>query len=125
LKEQVRESGRKENLIKVISHNSWNYSTLNNYNNSNLPKPVIKKSIIEIMRDNEMQLRDPSTQYKNFSSWQEKVRARIQDRIIKEIHQRNLSMEESWKKIIEKEKMLETLLKDFDYVPKKQEKEIL
>jgi hypothetical protein len=123
--ERVQESRRKENLIKVIPHNSWHYSTLNNYNNSNLPTPIIKKNIIEIMRDNEIQLRDPSTQYKHFSSWKEKVRARIQDKIIKEVHQRNLSMEESWKKIVEKEKWLEELLKESDYVSRKQEKEIL
>jgi hypothetical protein len=28
-------------LIKVAPHKSWHYSSLNNYNNSDLPKPVI------------------------------------------------------------------------------------
>jgi hypothetical protein len=69
------------NSIKVIPHNSWHHSTLNDHNNSNLPKPIIKRNISRIMRDNEMKLRDPSGQYKSFSSWKEKVEARIEDKI--------------------------------------------
>jgi hypothetical protein len=61
-------------VIKVVPHNSWHYSTLNNYNDSNLPEPIVKKNITRIMRDNEMQLRDPSRQYRNFSRWKEKVK---------------------------------------------------
>jgi hypothetical protein len=59
-------------LIKVVPPNSWHYSTLNNYNNSNLPKQVIKENILRTMRDNKMRLRDTSGQYKNFGSWKEK-----------------------------------------------------
>jgi hypothetical protein len=60
-------------LIKGAPHDSWHYSSLNNYNNSNLPKPVVRNNFIRIWSVNEMQIRDPSGQYKNFSSWKEKV----------------------------------------------------
>jgi hypothetical protein len=105
--------------IKVFPHNSWHYSKLNNYNNSNLPKPIIKRNITRIVRDNEMQLRDPTGQNRNFSSWKEKVQARVEDKIIKEVHERNLSLKESWMKMTEKKKKLYSLLEKSDYVPRK------
>jgi hypothetical protein len=114
-----------ENSIKVIPHNSWHYSTLNDCNNSNLPKPIIKRNIIRIVRDNEMKLRDPSGQHRNFSSWKEKVQARIEDKIINEIQERNLVLKESWMKMSEKKKMLYKLLEKSDYFPRKQVNEIL
>jgi hypothetical protein len=83
-------------LIKVGPPNSWHYSTLNNYNNSDLPKSIIKTNIVRTMRDNEMRLRDPSGQYKNFGSWKERMRAWVEDKIIKEVSERNLPGKESW-----------------------------
>jgi ATP-dependent Zn protease len=72
-----------------------------------------------------MQLRDPSGQYKNFNSWTEKVQARIEDKIIKEVYERNLSLGESWKKMSEKKKRLYNLLEESDYIPRKKVNEIL
>jgi hypothetical protein len=104
-------------VIKVVPHNSWHYSTLNNYNDSNLPEPIVKRNITRIVRDNEMQLRDPSGQYRNFSPWKEKVQARLEDKIIKEVYERNLSLEESWKKLSEKKSRMRKLLEESDYIP--------
>jgi hypothetical protein len=122
--ERVRGSRRKDNLIKVMPHNSWHYSSLNNYNNPSRPNSIIKQEIITRVR-NEMKIRDPSAKYKNFSSWKEKVRSRIQDKIIIEVYQRNLSEENSRIKIFEKKGMLETLLEETDFVTRKQENKIL
>jgi hypothetical protein len=112
-------------LVKVIPHNSWHYSSLNNFNNSKLPKSVIKSNITKLRRDNEMQLRDPSGQYRNFTSWNEKVSARIEDKLIKEVYERNLPFGESVKKLIEKKKRLYTVLEESDYIPRKKVNEIL
>jgi hypothetical protein len=114
-----------DNPIKIVRHNSWHYSSLNNYNNPNLPKAILKKNIVRIWRDNEMKARDPSGQYKNFSSWKEKVQARIEDKIIKEVNGRNLPLEENWRKLSEKKKKLYNLLEESDYIPRKKVNEIL
>jgi hypothetical protein len=112
-------------LIKVVPPNSWHDPTLNNYNNSNLSEVVTKTNILRTIRDNEMRLRDPSGRYKNFGSWKERMPARVEDIIIKEVFKRNLSEKESWEKISEKKKMMYKLSEKSDYIPRKQVNEIL
>jgi hypothetical protein len=112
-------------MVKVIPHNAWNYSTLNNFNNSNLPNQVVRKNIVLTQMRNEMKIRDPSVHYKNFYSWREKVRAPVEDKIINEIDERGLPEEESWKIVKEKKKLFHDVLEKSDYVSRKEVNEIL
>jgi hypothetical protein len=66
-KTQVRQSlpgsnerAQKSENIKVVPHDTWHYSTLNNFNNPSIPAPVIRQSIASIRMSNVMKINDPS-----------------------------------------------------------------